>query len=73
MGIFCVGIFVSAYYQATFSWRLGRVVVPGEAHYRSLEFSPFLSTRSRSNNKNFVNYKQRALPSTDIPVCPLPA
>ena len=40
----------------------------GEAHYRSLEFSPFLSTHLGSNNKKFVNYKQRALPSTDIPV-----
>ena len=39
----------------------------GEAHYRSLKFSPSLSTHLRSNNKMFVNYKQRALPSTDIP------
>ena len=34
----------------------------------SLEFSPFLSTHLRSNTKKFVNYKQRALPRTDVPV-----
>ena len=40
---------------------------PTTAH--SLEFTLFLSTHYlRSSNKKFVNYKQRALPGTDIPV-----
>ena len=40
-----------------------------EAHYRSLEFSHSLSTHLRSNeSKKFADYKQRALPSTSIPV-----
>ena len=48
----------------------GLSCVPGDAHYGSLGFSPFLSTYlKKSKNKKFANYKQRALPSsTDIPV-----
>ena len=46
----------------------GLICVPGEAPYCSLEFSPCLSTHLSNNNKKFVDYNQRALPSTDIPV-----
>ena len=68
LGIFRMGILVSAYqlslvnvWAELCSWR--------SPLYRSLEFSPFLSTHLRSNNsKKFVNYKQRALLSTDTPV-----
>ena len=64
-----MGILVSAYIPGSFWSTSGLSCVPGGAHCRSLEFSPFLSTHFRSNNsKKFVNCKQRALLSTDIPV-----
>ena len=49
----------------------GLSCVPDDALLTHSSYPPFLSTQSRSNihyHKNFVSYKQRALPSTDIPV-----
>ena len=46
----------------------GLSCVPGDALLTHASSPPFLSTHLRSNKKKFVNYKQRALPNTDIPV-----
>ena len=46
----------------------GLSCIPDDALLTHSSSSPFLSTHLRSNNKKFVNDKQHALPSTDIPV-----